>query len=96
VELAGKAWTAFLRDDEEGVKTILPELEARLEETSWDENLMADMHFFLGEVDEGFHWLERVYSRNKGSLLGIKNDPLLDGVRTDPRYLDLLKRLGLD
>jgi len=54
----------------------------------------------LGDVDKGFEWLERAYSQRESlslsfSLLDIQCDWFLDGVRTDPRYLDLLKRLGL-
>jgi hypothetical protein len=54
------------------------------------------MHFYLAENDKGFEWLERSYSDKEDTVLGIKTDINLDGVRTDPRYLDLLKRLGLD
>jgi hypothetical protein len=40
-------------------------------------------------------WLERAYSV-KEDLGYIKYEPDYDGVRADPRYLDLLKKLGLD
>ena len=56
---------------------------------------IADLYFFLGDVDKGFEWLERAYSKREEGLLTIQWDWDLDGVRTDPRYLDLLKRLGL-
>jgi hypothetical protein len=32
----------------------------------------------------------------KSDLPSVKIDPDFDGVRDDPRYIDLLKRLGLD
>jgi hypothetical protein len=50
----------------------------------------------VGENDKGFEWLERSYSRREGYLTGITHWTQLDGVRNDPRYLDLLKRLGLE
>jgi hypothetical protein len=56
---------------------------------------IADLHFYLGEMDKGFEWLELAYSERESSLLDIQWDWDLDQVRTDPRYLDLLKRLGL-
>jgi len=40
--------------------------------------------------------LERAYSRKEDTLLSMKGDWDLDGVRNDPRYLDFLKRLGPD
>jgi len=51
--------------------------------------------FFLGDVEKGFEWLERAYSNRERGLFNIQFEGYLDGVRTDPRYLDLLKRLGL-
>jgi len=57
---------------------------------------VACICFHLGKVDLGFEWLERSYSERDLSLLDMQWDWDLDGVRTDPRYLDLVKRLGLD
>jgi hypothetical protein len=48
------------------------------------------------ETTGGFQWLEHSYSRREVSLTWITGDPSFDGVRNDPRYLDLLKRLGLE
>jgi serine/threonine-protein kinase len=86
---------AYLKGDKETVRRLLPELEAHPKEAGTDATLVADFHFFLGDVDEGFEWLERGYSNRENTLLNIRWDWFLDGVRTDPRYLDLLKRLGL-
>jgi hypothetical protein len=57
---------------------------------------VAEFCFFLGDVDKGFEWLERAYSKKESTVLNIQSDWDLDGIRTDPRYLDFLKRLGLD
>ena len=40
--------------------------------------------------------MERSYFRRETTLLWITFDPDFGGIRTDPRYLDLLKRLGLN
>jgi TolB-like protein len=87
---------AYFKGDKETVRRLLPELEAYPKETSALATEIADFHFFLDDVDKGFEWLERAYSKRENYLLGIQLDRDLDGVRTDPRYLDLLKRLGLD
>ena len=87
---------AYVKGDKETVKRLLPELEAHPKETGMDATGIADFHFYLGDVDKGFEWLERAYSKREDGLLEIQWDWLLDGVRSDPRYLDLLKRLGLD
>ena len=53
-------------------------------------------HIYLGDVDTGFEWLEKSYSKKESALLDITSDPTFDGVRNDPRYQNLLKRLGLE
>jgi TolB-like protein len=90
------AYRAYFKGDKETVRRLLPELEAYPKETSAWTTEIAGFYFFLGDVDKGFELLGRAYSKREGSLLGIQYDWFLDGVRTDPRYLDLLKRLGLD
>jgi TolB-like protein/TPR repeat protein len=91
------AYRAYVKGDKETVRRLLPELEAHPKETDIAGTILdiAGFHFFLGDVDEGFEWLERAYSQRMWSLLFIQVYCLLDGVRTDPRYLDILKRLGL-
>jgi hypothetical protein len=90
------AWMAYFEGDRQAVRRLLPELEAHLQETGASAYSIACFDFFLCENDKGYEWLERAYSRKEDSLLGIKWDWDFDGVRTDPRYFDLLKRLGLD
>ena len=89
------AYRAYFKGDKETVRRLLPELEAHPKETFTTATEIAGFHFFLGDVNEGFEWLERAYSKREMDLLEIQYDWFLDGVRTDPRYLDLLKRLGL-
>jgi hypothetical protein len=57
---------------------------------------IAGYHIYLGEVHSGFEWLEKSYSRKESELLDISFDETFDGVRNDPRYQNLLKRLGLE
>jgi TolB-like protein/tetratricopeptide (TPR) repeat protein len=96
-----RAWadfyTAYYENDRQTCRRLLPELEAHFgKEMGLDAYDVALAYFCVGENDKGFEWLERSYSRKEGSLGWIKLRPELDGVRTDLRYLDLLKRLGLD
>jgi TolB-like protein len=89
-------YVAYYEDDKQTVGRLLPELEAHYQEPGMaNAYAIALLHFYLGDKDKGFEWLERSYSRNEGPIF-IKLEPDLDGVRTDPRYLDLLKRLGLE
>jgi TolB-like protein len=86
--------TALFEGDGETVRKILPEIEARPHEAGHVAYESAVAHFYLGENDKGFEWLERACLKRE-DLSNIKWDPDFDSIRTDPRYLDLLKRLGL-
>jgi hypothetical protein len=39
-------------------------------------------------------WLEKAYKERSDFLLVLKVDPLFDGLRPDPRFQDLLRRIG--
>jgi len=49
----------------------------------------------LGERDAALDWLERAYDVRDPRMAYAKTDPSLDPVRSDPRFGDLLKRMGL-
>jgi tetratricopeptide (TPR) repeat protein len=57
---------------------------------------IATIHVGLGERDRAFEYLENAYKHRQNVLVFLKNDPRLDGLRSDPRYSDLVRRLGLD
>jgi len=49
----------------------------------------------LGEKDQAFQWLEKSYQDHGNDLTGLKIDPLLESLRSDPRFTDLVRRVGL-
>jgi adenylate cyclase len=49
----------------------------------------------LGEVDKAFAFLEKSYEDQDPELCVLRVDPRLDGLHPDPRYADLLQRIGL-
>ena len=50
----------------------------------------------LGEKDHAFDWLEKSYQERDFGLNSIKTDPILNGLRSDPRFTDMLRRIGLE
>ena len=56
---------------------------------------MAIIYAGLNNRDECFQWLERAYEERSLGLTWIKVEPMLDNIRSDPRYADLLHRMGL-
>jgi TolB-like protein/DNA-binding winged helix-turn-helix (wHTH) protein/Flp pilus assembly protein TadD len=58
---------------------------------------MATIYAGLGENEKAFEFLERAYSEKSLNLpRSLKSDQLLDGLRSDPRFQDLLRRVGLN
>jgi serine/threonine protein kinase/tetratricopeptide (TPR) repeat protein len=49
----------------------------------------------LGEKDQAFQWLERSLQDRAWDITYLKVDPLMDNLRADPRFADLVKRVGL-
>jgi len=56
---------------------------------------LALVHAGLGERDQAFQWLEQGYQSRDWQMNYPKVDPLLDDLRSDPRFTDLLHRAGL-
>jgi tetratricopeptide (TPR) repeat protein len=94
--LGGDALVAAGEGDKETIRKLVPELEAHYMEAGFSAYSAATGFFLIGDSDKGFEWLERSYAMREADLMEIKNDQNMDGVRTDPRYLDFLKRLGLE
>ena len=55
----------------------------------------ARIYAELGEKDKAFVALNKAYENRESDLLPIKVDPLLDPLHDDPRFKELLKRVGL-
>ena len=56
---------------------------------------IAEVYSTLGERDQAFESLEKAYQSRDDELTWIMIDPSLDNIRSDPRYADLLRRMGL-
>ncbi|MCK4746699.1 MAG: hypothetical protein KAT15_06680, partial [Bacteroidales bacterium] len=52
--------------------------------------------FAQGENEQGFMWLEKAFNERDPYLTEIKSSHFYDGIRSDPRYTDLLQRMNLD
>jgi eukaryotic-like serine/threonine-protein kinase len=56
---------------------------------------IAEIHISLGEQDRALEWLEKAYEKRDSSLVNIRVSPQFDVLRSDPRFQDLLRRVGL-
>ncbi len=56
---------------------------------------LAIIHLGLGEMDEAFTWLEQAYEERSGFLAFLGVEPMLDDLRGDARFGNLLRRIGI-
>jgi len=49
----------------------------------------------LGDKEQAFAWLERAYEERADRIVWLNSDPLLEPLRSDPRFQDLVRRVGL-
>ncbi len=75
------------------------EILARLESESRQQYVRAEYlamgHAAVGNLDRAFEALERAYQARSGGLIYLHLDPGYEPLRVDPRYADLVQRIGL-
>ncbi|HET6670049.1 MAG TPA: protein kinase [Pyrinomonadaceae bacterium] len=56
---------------------------------------IALIYTALGDKEQAFAWLEKANNQNDAILARVKVDPRFDPLRSDPRFTDLMRRVGL-
>jgi TolB-like protein len=56
---------------------------------------IATLYADLGDKDQAFRWLNIAYQERDGGLVGLKTDFLLDNLRSDPRFDEMVRKVGL-
>jgi len=56
---------------------------------------IALVYVGLGDRDQAFQWLDKAYDEHSVRLINIAVHPRLTGLRSDPRFAALVKRIGL-
>ncbi|MGD1211873.1 MAG: protein kinase [Candidatus Acidiferrales bacterium] len=55
---------------------------------------VAENYALLGDKDNAFLWLEKAYQQRASELIFLKVNSEWENLRSDPRYADLLRRIG--
>lgn len=50
----------------------------------------------LADTEQAFYWLEQAYREQSNILQFVKVHPYFDPIRSDPRFADLVRRVGVD
>ena len=89
----GRAYAAAGMREE--TQKVLDELSESAKERYVCPHHVAQIYAALGDKEQAFHWLEKAYEEHSPDLIDLKIEPALDSLRTDARFRDLLRRVGL-
>lgn len=76
-------------------RQVLEAVRQRADKSPFSPVLFAQGYAGLGDRERAFAWLEQAYRQRAPLLVSFKVDPLFDPLRADPRYAELLRRVGL-
>ncbi len=74
---------------------VVGQLESRSRERYIPALAVAAVHAGLDDKDKAFAWLEKAYDERSNRLAYLRVEPIWASLRSDPRFDDLLRRIGL-
>ena len=97
--LEAKYWGLFIRALHGETDKAREWIEQFEEQPNWESIISpANMAFswaVLGETEKVFFYLDKAYEKRDVGMVALKTIPYLDNYRSDPRYAQLLKKMGL-
>jgi tetratricopeptide (TPR) repeat protein len=86
-------WLSGRRDE---AQAALPAFEKRAREGRHSRMDAARTFSMMGETEKAFEWLRRAVESRESQAFWIRVDPRFRGLHSDPRYQELVRRVGLD
>lgn len=74
---------------------LLAELRARKKAGYTPAAAFVNAYLGLDDREQAFYWLEQAYNEKSNILQYVKTHPYFDPIRSDPRFADLIRRVGL-
>jgi serine/threonine-protein kinase len=91
----GLGHVAARRGRVDEARAVLNELHERSKTRYVSPVALCGLYVTLGQADAAFEWLEQAYQERRGWLAYLKIEPMLDGLRNDPRFARLVERMRL-
>jgi TolB-like protein/Flp pilus assembly protein TadD len=89
----GRAYAVFGRRDE--ARRVLDQLKGLSRRRYVMPYHIATIYTALGDNDQAFTWLQKAFDGRDDRLIFLKVDPSWDNLRSDHRFADLERRIGL-
>ena len=93
--MAGLAQLSSVSGRLDEARRWLGELEERAAQGYVSPVAFATMHVALGNTDQAVEWIERAYQERRGWLVYLNVEPILDPLRGDARFRELVRRMRL-
>jgi TolB-like protein/DNA-binding winged helix-turn-helix (wHTH) protein/Flp pilus assembly protein TadD len=75
------------------LRVLARALQASQQRSFVPSSLIASIYGYMGDRDQAFAWLEKAYEARDN--VDTLRDPIYDPIRSDPRFEDLVRRVGL-
>ena len=80
--------------EKDKAEELLHELKEHLKEGDVPQTCIANIYIGLGENDKAFEWFEKAYEERDPLMAFLKTWPEFEKLRSDPRFNELLKKMG--
>ena len=81
--------------DKDKANEVLRQLDVAAKHRYVPSYLVARIHLGLGEIDRVFELLDQAFDERYGYLAYLDVEPMFDPIRQDPRFEELMRRVGL-
>jgi len=93
--LAGLAYGNAMAGKKDRARELLEKLNAGRESGLIVPYRVAAVHLALGDRDKAIEWLRRSYRERDNWMVQLKVDPVMDPLRADPRFQELMRKMQL-
>ncbi len=90
---SGRVYALAGRRDE--ALKVAEELKQMTKERYVSPYMLAIIYTALGDKEQAYEWLDKVYAERSYYVIWLKVDPVFDSLRTDPRFIDFMRKVGL-
>jgi adenylate cyclase len=94
--VAQLGWAYGVVGQTDEAQKVLDQLKSRSRKEHVDPLAFAWLNIGLRDKEAAFSWLERAYDAKSSWLIFLKGHQIYEPLHSDPRYQDLLQRLGLE
>jgi len=89
-------WVYAVSGRQEKARSVLNRMLDLRARRYMDAYSIGEVYAGLGEKDKAFEWLSKACEEHSGQMWLIKIDPWIKNLRSEPRYKELLKKVGFE